>query len=118
MKRLTALVLLALTLLSQAAAEEFGAIVRHGSREEKRLCITVDDCADSEMIRAIFELSRKEAIPLTFFTNGYTLKDEDRELWLSIAESDCEIGNQESLKFHLKTGFTEANRIICFVKEL
>jgi len=32
--------------------------------------------------------------------------------------SDCEIGNQESLKFHLKTGFTEANRIICFVKEL
>jgi len=93
MKRLTALVLLAVTLLSQAAAEEFGAIVRHGSREEKRLCITVDDCADSEMIRAIFELSRKEAIPLTFFTNGYTLKDEDRELWLSIAESDCEIGN-------------------------
>lgn len=32
--------------------------------------------------------------------------------------SDCEIGNSSSLVFHLKCGFTEANRIICFIKEL
>lgn len=32
--------------------------------------------------------------------------------------SDCELGNTESLKFHLACGFQEANRIICFVKEL
>ena len=32
--------------------------------------------------------------------------------------SDCEIDNIESLKFHLKVGFTEANRIICFNKRL
>ncbi len=32
--------------------------------------------------------------------------------------SDCELGNEGSLAFHLKTGFTEANRIICFVKPL
>lgn len=32
--------------------------------------------------------------------------------------SDCEITNSESLKFHLKSGFTEANRIICFTKML
>lgn len=93
MKKLTALLLLAVMLFSQASAETFGAIVRHGSREEKRLCITVDDCADSEMIQAIFDLSRREEIPLTYFTNGYTLKDEDKELWLTIAQSDCEIGN-------------------------
>lgn len=32
--------------------------------------------------------------------------------------SDCELDNADSLAFHLKNGFTEANRIICFKKEL
>ena len=32
--------------------------------------------------------------------------------------SDCELTNTESLQFHLACGFEEANRIICFVKEL
>lgn len=30
----------------------------------------------------------------------------------------CEFGNSDSLKFHLKMGFAEANRIICFTKRL
>ena len=32
--------------------------------------------------------------------------------------SDCELENTESLRFHLRAGFTEANRIICFRKDL
>lgn len=32
--------------------------------------------------------------------------------------SDCELNNEQSLRFHLATGFREANRIICFVKPL
>lgn len=32
--------------------------------------------------------------------------------------SDCELENEESLRFHLKMGFTEANRIICFTKKI
>ena len=32
--------------------------------------------------------------------------------------SDCELDNEESLAFHLKLGFKEANRIICFAKTL
>lgn len=32
--------------------------------------------------------------------------------------SDCELDNAASLRFHLGTGFTEANRIICFTKKL
>lgn len=32
--------------------------------------------------------------------------------------SDCGLDNRQSLAFHLRTGFTEANRIICFVKKL
>lgn len=32
--------------------------------------------------------------------------------------SDCELDNAQSLAFHLKTGFDETNRIICFTKTL
>ena len=32
--------------------------------------------------------------------------------------SDCELGNTESLAFHRALGFEEANRIICFRKDL
>ena len=32
--------------------------------------------------------------------------------------SDCEIDNIDSFKFHMATGFVEANRIICFKKRL
>ena len=32
--------------------------------------------------------------------------------------SDCELDNDKSLQFHLRAGFEEANRIICFVKRI
>ncbi len=32
--------------------------------------------------------------------------------------SDCELSNQQSLQFHLHSGFAEANRIICFIRKL
>lgn len=32
--------------------------------------------------------------------------------------SDCELDNEDSLRFHLAAGFIEANRIICFTKSL
>ena len=32
--------------------------------------------------------------------------------------SDCELDNELSLAFHLRVGFVEANRIICFTKTL
>lgn len=32
--------------------------------------------------------------------------------------SDCELGNECSLRFHMAMKFTEANRIICFTKKL
>lgn len=32
--------------------------------------------------------------------------------------SDCELDNSESLHFHQKVGFLEANRIICFAKKI
>jgi len=32
--------------------------------------------------------------------------------------SDCQLVNEAGLTFHLKAGFTEVNRIVCFTKKL
>lgn len=91
MKRLAALLCLLALLFALPARAEFA--VRHGDRSHKRVCITVDDCADTEMLRAIFELGQESDIPITFFTLGYVILDEDAPLWREIAGSNCEIGN-------------------------
>lgn len=41
-----------------------------------------------------------------------------REKGCSEFASDCELSNLQSLAFHLHSGFTEANRIICFTKRI
>ncbi len=41
-----------------------------------------------------------------------------RETGCRQTASDCELPNETSLKFHLRCGFSEANRIVCFVKDI
>ena len=93
-KRLIAMVLILMTLCSTAlAAVQPGFTMFHGSRDEKRICITIDDLADVEMVQAIFELGQELDVPMTFFVLGYVLDEKDADLWRAIAESSCEIGN-------------------------
>ena len=93
-KRLIALTLFLMTLSSTALATvEKGFTMYHGTREEKRLCITVDDLKDIEMVQAIFELGQQLNVPMTFFALGYVIEEKDAEVWRAIAASNCEIGN-------------------------
>ena len=41
-----------------------------------------------------------------------------KEMGCTEFASDCELTNTDSLRFHLRIGFTEENRIICFKKTL
>lgn len=41
-----------------------------------------------------------------------------KEMGCTEFASDCELENTGSLAFHLKMGFEEANRVICFTKKL
>jgi aminoglycoside 6'-N-acetyltransferase I len=41
-----------------------------------------------------------------------------REMGCDMFASDCDVGNEGSIAFHRKAGFTEARRIACFVKPL
>ena len=56
------------------------------------------------------------------YTEGYGIStkgiDTAKEKGCTEFASDCELDNAESLRFHLALGFMEANRIICFRKEL
>ena len=45
-------------------------------------------------------------------------EDWARERGCKEFASDCELTNTDSLRFHLLAGFSEVNRIICFVKKL
>ena len=40
------------------------------------------------------------------------------EMGCSEFASDCELDNVQSLQFHLRVGFEESNRIICFTKKI
>ena len=41
-----------------------------------------------------------------------------KEMGCSEFASDCELENTNSLKFHMALGFEDANRIICFRKDI
>lgn len=41
-----------------------------------------------------------------------------REMGCQEFASDCELDNEDSLRFHLRMGFAEVGRIICFQKSL
>ena len=64
-----------------------------------------------------------------FIKEGHRKKGYAKELLLACEKwardkgcsefaSDCELTNENSLKFHLSMGFDEANRIICFRKDI
>lgn len=63
---------------------------------------TVEDCRGKGIARSLLQAAQKWSV----------------EMGCREFASDCELDNEESLKFHLACGFAEANRIICFVKEL
>lgn len=96
MKRVLALLcamLLVLTCAAAAEQDDRPFALRAGDRNEKKICLTMDDNWDADIVRETFELSKEYDIPITFFVLGAVLTEENQELWREIADSDCEIGN-------------------------
>ena len=99
LKRVLALILCLCSLVSFAWAEETGLetfAVKHGSRESKKVAITVDDCykTATEWIAADVELCKQYGIHMTFFPIVKTgcLEEKYRDLWQSVLDAGCEIG--------------------------
>jgi len=100
-KLLSILLSLLLLLPTFAGAVEPGFIVYHGSREEKRIAITVDDCYNLDCLADMVAMAKEFDIPLTFFVLGNMLHPEDRALWQSVVDAGHEIGNHSDDHPHL-----------------
>lgn len=87
------LMLVCCTLFHPAAGEETSFSVRHASREEPRIAITVDDCYDIVQVQAAIDLCLEYRIPMTFFPIGNALKFADGPVWQQALDAGCEIGN-------------------------
>lgn len=97
MKRILAWLLCMLLVMPAALAQEteegYAFTLRNANREEKRIAITVDDCYNLKNVQAIFDLCVEYDVPMTFFVCGTSMKVEHRDLWSSIIDFGCEIGN-------------------------
>ena len=74
----------------------------HGSRESKKIAITMDDAYETEWVWKTVELCRQYGITMTFFPIGLNVKEEDRENWKAVLDAGCEIGSHSAnhLAFH------------------
>ena len=79
--------------LGSAGAVEAGYTVFHGSRDDSRIAITVDDCYDISHVTEILDLCEAYDIPVTFFVIGNALKQDDTDIWQRALTMGCEIGN-------------------------
>lgn len=85
---------MALLMLGCALAEdELDITYRCGSREEKKIAVTIDDCYHAKDVRAVLDILQANDVRATFFPIGKALKYEDAALWQEVVASGCEIGN-------------------------
>ena len=117
MKRLCSLLLalsLLLTLPSVLAEKESDPLskfaLRNGSRDEKKIAITVDDFFDLEYGWKIRDLLHELGVVATFFPCGFTIKPEDGPEWQLAIDYGFEIGSHNY--GHYKMGRSSATAII------
>ena len=117
MKRLCSLLLalsLLLTFPSALAKKEEDPLakfaLRNGSRDEKKIAITVDDFFDLESGWKIRDLLHELGVVATFFPCGFTIKPEDGPEWQLAIDYGIEIGSHNY--GHYKMGRSSATAII------
>lgn len=91
--------LILLPAYAETGLEKF--TVYHGNREDSKIAITMDDCIEREWVWKTAELCRRYGITVTFFPNGYNLKEDERENWLDVLDAGCEIGSHGQAHEHM-----------------
>ncbi len=97
MKRFLSLFLalmLVLTVPFTAQAErKWSKFYNHGSRDEARIAITIDDWWHPEMLPDFLDVAKEYGVQLTLYPSGCNLHAEDRELWQRALDEGHEIGS-------------------------
>ena len=89
--------------------------VREGDPDSNKIAITVDDGFDLEYFWKDVELCRQYGIKMTFFPIARTeqvfiLKEEDRDNWIDLINSGCEIGSHSYT--HYKLGHRDNSGVL------
>ena len=65
----------------------------HGSRDEAKVAITVDDWIHpEEWLKEFMAVAEEYNVKMTLYPSGYALKVEDRDLWQAALDAGHEIG--------------------------
>jgi peptidoglycan/xylan/chitin deacetylase (PgdA/CDA1 family) len=62
------------------------------SQLANNILLTIDDCADEQLTREMFDLLVEKGITATFFPNTSYMIEQDPQLWRDIVAADFEIG--------------------------
>ena len=75
------------------AERKWSKFYNHGSRDEARIAITIDDWWHPEMLPDFLDVAKEYGVRLTLYPSGCNLHAEDRELWQRALDEGHEIGS-------------------------
>ena len=117
-----ALSLTAVSSVADQSTEELLSVftVNHGSRDSKKIAITMDDVYEPEWVWKSVELCKQYGITMTFFPIGIKVVPEDRDNWKAVLDAGCEIGSHSlnHKEFHDIGEFNAMERLGKFQERL
>ncbi len=99
MRRLLALILLCCLAVTGGLAEERTKYITqytNGSRDEKRIAVTVDDWFEPEMLGEFLDVADEYGCKLTLYPIGINVLERDGAVWQRAIDEGHEIGNHSN----------------------
>ena len=105
MRKLLVISLLCCLIVSSGLAEERESYITqytNGSREEKRIAITIDDWYEPDMLPEFLDLAAEYGCKLTLYPIGINLFEKDRANWQRALDEGHELGNHSNTHKNLE----------------
>ena len=105
MRRLLAAGLLLCLMVSGVLAEEREKYITqytNGSRDEKRIAITIDDWYEPDLLPEFLDVAAQYGSKLTLYPIGINLLEKDRDSWRRALDEGHELGNHSNTHRNLE----------------
>jgi peptidoglycan/xylan/chitin deacetylase (PgdA/CDA1 family) len=105
LRKLLIIGLLCCLVLSSGLAEERPSYITqytNGSREEKRIAITIDDWYEPDLLPEFLDLAREYGVKMTLYPIGINLHEKDRDSWQRALDEGHELGNHSNTHRNLE----------------
>lgn len=105
MRRLLAVSLLLCLMVSGVFAQEREKYITqytNGSRDEKRIAITIDDWYEPELLPEFLDIAAQYGCKLTLYPIGINLLEKDRDSWRRALSEGHELGNHSNTHRNLE----------------